>query len=287
MTSDHPAPDHRPAPSDPTDHRMVFIGGLHRSGTTPLARSLARHPEIAGLENTGVAEDEGQHLQPVYPKAKVYGGSGRFARDPRSHLTETSPLLTPDTAARLRTAWDPYWDLSKPYLLEKSPPNLVMGRFLEAAFPGSALIVVVRHPVVVALSTKKWRKLISRDLTRYTTLHTLVDNWVQAHRRLREDAAHLQRLHVLCYEDLVSQPEVELARIQSFLGLSTPIPADGIRPDRSTVYEDRWAQFASPLRPGGWQRRIIERRSGAAIAEFGYDVNDLEVRDASRLLVTV
>ncbi len=268
-------------------HEMVFIGGLHRSGTTPLARTLASHPEVSGLSGTGVAEDEGQHLQPVYPKAKVYGGSGRFARDPRSHLTESSPLLTPDTAARLRTAWDPYWDLSRRVLVEKSPPNVVMGRFLQAAFPGSAVIVVVRHPVIVALSTKKWRRLVSRDLTRYTTLATLVDNWVQAHQRLREDAAHLERLHVLCYEDLVSDPVPELERIQHFLGLSTPLSPEGIRPDRSTVYEDRWREYGSPVRPGGWQRRLIERRSGAAIAEFGYDVFDLEARDASRLLLSL
>lgn len=269
------------------EHRLVFVGGLHRSGTTPLARALARHPQVSGLTNTGVPEDEGQHLQQVYPKAKVYGGSGRFARDPRSHLTETSAVLTPDAAPRMRAAWDPFWDLTRPVLLEKSPPNIVMGRFLKAAFPGSALIVVVRHPVVVALSTKKWRGLISRDPTRYTPLVTLVDNWVQAHRRMRADAADGARLHVLCYEDLVTRPEVELARIQAFLGLDEPIPSDGIRPGRSDLYEHRWADFTSPLRPGGWQRRLIRHRWGAAIADFGYDTDDLQAHDATRLVGTV
>lgn len=268
------------------DRQLVFVGGLHRSGTTPLARTLASHPQVSGLQDTGVPEDEGQHLQTLYPKAKVYGGSGRFALDPRSHVTETSPLLAPDAASRLRASWDPYWDLSLPVLVEKSPPNLVMGRFLQQVFPGSALIVVVRHPVVVALSTKKWRGLISRDLTRYTPLSSLVENWVVAHQRLRDDAPHLRRLHVLCYEDLVTRPEVELARIGDFLGLDTPLSAEGIRPDRSAVYQKRWAQLHTPLRPGGWQRRVIERRFGERIAEFGYDLHDLEARDADRLLLT-
>ena len=112
--------------------RLVFVAGLHRSGTTPLARLLAAHPEISGFDGTGVKEDEGQHLQDVYPSARRYGGAGRFALDPRSHLTEESPLATPENATRLARQWSQHWDLDRRLLLEKSPPNLVMTRFLQA-----------------------------------------------------------------------------------------------------------------------------------------------------------
>ena len=77
-----------------TEQRLVFVGGLHRIGTTPLARCLAAHPQISGFEHTGVEEDEGQHLQTVYPPARAHGGPGRFALSAAAHLTETSPLLT-------------------------------------------------------------------------------------------------------------------------------------------------------------------------------------------------
>ena len=258
--------------------KLVFVGGLHRSGTTPLSRVLAQHPDISGLTDTGVREDEGQHLQHVYPKAKRYGGSGRFAFDPRAHLTEESALANPGSAAALRAAWDPYWDTTRRYLLEKSPPNLVMGRFLQAVFPDSALIVVIRHPIVVALSTKKWRKLISADPRKFQTVHSLVEHWVTAHRIFLEDLPSLRRCHVLHYEDLVASPAVELGRIQTFLGLASAIPAEGLRSSASQQYEQWWDAWDSVWRPGHWQRRTIAADFGAELAEFGYDTDDLSLR---------
>jgi Sulfotransferase family len=261
--------------------RLLFIGGLHRSGTTPLARALAGHPEISGLSDTGVREDEGQHLQTVYRPGRAYGGPGRFGADPRAHLTEASPLVTPENARALREAWDPYWDLGSRYLLEKSPPNLVMGRFLQALFPGAPVIVVVRHPVVVALSNKKWRKAVSADPRKFESIVALVEHWLTAHRIFLEDAPRLRPVHVLHYEDLVADPVVELARIQEFLDLRAPISADRIKLGASLPYEQTWASWAGATswwRPGHWQRRAVERRFREGLASFGYELDDLSVR---------
>jgi hypothetical protein len=263
-----------------TSQRLLFVGGLHRSGTTPLARALAGHPEISGLSGTGVREDEGQHLQGVYPKAKVYGGSGRFANDPRAHLTEQSPLVSAEHASALRRAWDPYWDVERRYLLEKSPPNLVMGRFLQALFPGAPMIVVIRHPVVVALSNKKWRKAVSSDPRKFETITGLVQHWLTAHRTFLADVPHLDPVHVLHYGDLVAQPARELARIEAFLGLGSPISADSIRVGASDPYERTWDSWAgSWWRPGHWQRRLVESRFGHELAAFGYGLDDLSTHD--------
>lgn len=267
--------DSEPAPVPGS--RMVFVGGLHRSGTTPLSRVLAAHPAVSGLRDTGVTEDEGQHLQSVYPPAAAYGGPGRFALSPAAHLTEASTLANPQAAARLLEAWLPYWDPSRELLLEKSPPNLVMGRFLQSVFPGSALVVVMRHPVVVGLSTAKWRKLVSRQWWMRTSLYAMIRHWFAAHELLREDACHLRRLQVVKYEDLLADPDRQLSAIQGFLGLDRPFASDLLRAGHSQRYEQRWEAMTHGLIASATRRRI-ERDYGELAARFGYDIGDSRVR---------
>jgi hypothetical protein len=256
-------------------HTIVFVGGLHRSGTTPLARALAAHPEVSGLSGTGVPEDEGQHLQDVYPAAKRWGGSGHFARDARSHILESSPLATPANAERLVAAWAPYWDLEKKCLLEKSPPNLIMGRFLQELFPDAYFVMVIRHPVTVALSTRKWTRLLSRNPRKFATLSMLVEHWLLAHQLFALDRPHLRRVHVVRYEELVAVPEKTLAGVQQFLGLEETIPSGLIQPTHSAHYQAQWDALQSSLRPGAWQRRRIITTFSEEIAAWGYATDDL------------
>lgn len=266
----------------PEQPNLVFVGGLHRSGTTPVARLLATHPEISGLTGTGVYQDEGQHLQSVYPAAWMYGGSGHFAHDERAHLTESSPLATAANAAAMLAAWSPYWDLSRRLLLEKSPPNLVMGRFLQALYPDAAFIMVVRHPVTVALSTRKWTHFVSRNPRKFASLSMLVEHWLAAHRILVEDLPYLRRVLVVHYEDLLARPGEILDTVADFLGLESPISADGLSRGHNRAYERTWEELRSPWRPGGWQRRLIERRHADEIAAFGYSLDDLGSHEVRR-----
>ena len=126
------------------DHQtLVFVAGLHRSGTTALTRCLAAHPQVSGLTGTGVPEDEGQHLQDLYPTGEQLGGPGRFAANVDAHLTEESALASAAAGAELWAAWAPYWQTDRPFLAEKSPPNLLMTRFLSALFPGAIHLAIL------------------------------------------------------------------------------------------------------------------------------------------------
>ncbi len=254
----------------PTDHKLVFVGGLHRSGTTPLARVLAEHPQVSGFSGTSATEDEGQHLQDVYPAARAYGGAGRFALSAQAHLTESSPLATQANAAALFEQWRPYWDTSCPVLVEKSPPNLVMTRFLQALYPQAYFVVIVRHPVVVALSTEKWLHA--------KTLKTPMANWFAAHDTFAADAPQLARLHVVKYESLVRDPAGELAAIGSFLGLDGPVPAGSWQGGRSDAYTRAWEQLAHDRRPWRkWLHSSLVRTYAERASAYGYDVDDLDV----------
>ena len=179
-------------------HKLVFLAGLHRSGTTLLARLLAAHPEVGGFSGTGVPADEGQHLQDVYPPAADYGGPGRFGFAPESHLTEASPLVSEENARAIFEQWSSHWDLGRSVLLEKSPPNLLKTRFLQALFPGSSFAVIVRHPIPVSIPTARWR-----GTRRYDRMFA---HWLRCHALFEADRGHLGRVHILRYEELVRDP---------------------------------------------------------------------------------
>lgn len=224
---------------------------------------------MSGFSGTGVEEDEGQHLQDVYPAAREHGGAGRFAADGRSRLTESSPLATPSNARRLMEQWAPHWDLSRPVLVEKSPPNIVRMRFLQALFPQASFVVVVRHPVVVSLSTSKW--------TRLSSYRKLFANWFAAHEALLEDATYLERLHVLKYEDLVTDPTGTLSAVSAFLGLPGQVPADTLQTGRSSSYTATWEGWDNS--PVPWRRlRVsrLRREYGHRAQRFGYSLDDLD-----------
>ncbi len=216
-------------------HRFVFVAGLHRSGTTLVARLLAAHPGISGFSGTSAPADEGQHLQSVYPSDHEYGRPGRFGFAPEMHLTECSTLASDESARALFAQWSPHWDLSRPLLLEKSPPNLIKTRFLQALFPDSAFVVVVRHPIPVSIPTAKWRGTRRYD--------RLFEHWLRCHALFEADRGRLSRVHVLLYEQLVNDPTGVLEEVFEFLEVEPIPPREPVETDANEKYFRRWKEL--------------------------------------------
>ena len=158
-------------------------------------------------------DDEGQLLQDVYPIDTELGGAGRFGFDPRAHLTETSLLLTPEKIARLHENWHMYWDKSKPICVEKTPGNLLMTRFLQAAFPNSYFIVIRRHPVAVSMSTQSMRLPGIIWKIKATSVHRLFEHWLHCHELFEQDRKYLKRVYELSYEDYSKDPARYIGRL--------------------------------------------------------------------------
>lgn len=255
-------------------HHFVFLGGLHRSGTTLLFRMLREHPAISGFANNQdanewlAAEDEGQYLQSVYPQAIYWGGPGKFAFSPDAHLTEESELLTVENKAKLALQWFPYWDLSKHFLLEKSPPNLIWTRFLQSAFPTTSFAIIERHPVAVALATEKWSP---------TGLPSLIEHWLVAHETFEQDRPHLRHVMALKYETLVSDPLPILQQIYAFLGIEPHPTTFAASTEHNQRYFAQWNELAKNPETRPVIEQCIDRWETRARA-FGYSLKDLDVR---------
>lgn len=246
--------------------RLVFLGGLHRSGTSLVHRCFSDHEDISGFHDTGVPEDEGQHLQTVYPTAAQFGGSGRFGHHPASFMDEHSPLVSRENATRLLTSWLKYWDTSKRFLVEKSPPNIVRTRFLQALFPECRQIIVLRHPVAVAYATQKW--------TPGVLVGSLIENWLLCHERFEQDRSHLKHIHVLRYEEFVQQPQRHMDEMLTFLGLPPSPLKREVKAEINDKYFARWTTRRRNLlsRPYiNWVVRKYEDR----LKTFGYSFADI------------
>jgi len=244
-------------------HKFIFLCGLHRSGTSPLFRILREHPQISGFRDTGVLEDEGQFLQTVFPAARDFGGPGRFGFAPEMHLREESTLITPENKQKLFEEWSKYWDLTKPFLLEKSPPNLIKTRFLQAVFPDSHFIVISRHPIAVSLATVKWTGL---------GLEALVEHWLQCHRLFELDRPRLRNVKVIKYEDLILATETELKQIYGFLGLE-PQSAPALDPAGNEGYFMAWRKLSSDRKGRELFRQIVAKYE-EQVRIYGYSLVD-------------
>jgi hypothetical protein len=260
-----------------SNRTVVFIGGPHRGGTSVLWEVLATHPAISafgGTRETGSDHSEGAFVQSVYPRFGIgaefqrgyeggRGGSkwqpiglGRFAlaAEEKTHWTEEHHFVGPAKQAQLLNDFGRFWDLGdKPILLEKSPPNAVLSRFLQAlvnvgngawtpeppdfgGVPSRAkFIFISRHPLANAYAHR------ALGACKDERLQVLLSNWLAVHEWLEADEARLQSVYRLTLEDFAKRPQATIEAIWAWLGLE-PMPelaaaaAQRIRPDPNKHY---------------------------------------------------
>jgi hypothetical protein len=147
----------------------------HQPGTTLTGYLL----ETALTNVLSGHKDEGQYMQNVYERS---AGSCDWAYSGGVRLTEESKRNTLASAANLSVAWREHWNISKPYLMERTPQNMVCAGswrtaggpraanptltpipwlqvkmpFLGSLFPRSQFVIVVRHPLSTNVYWPRW-----------------------------------------------------------------------------------------------------------------------------------
>ena len=199
--------------------RYLFIGGLHRSGTSLVNRLAIGLPGAGGITDAPVPENEGVYLQGAIPHTAQSGRPMHFATNPDEHMTEHHPLNRLETKLRLEHDWAPWFPPDVCWRVEKSPVNLTRMRLLQQLFPTSQFIVMMRHPEAVVASTAAWVDAPLTDLHRH---------WVEAYERVTEDLPHLHAVLVLRYEDVVAESDRALRQIAAFLNRPAVVAGEEI-----------------------------------------------------------
>jgi len=243
------------------EKKFIFVCGLHRSGTTLLTKILQQHPDISGFENTGVIEDEGQFLQTVYLTSNELGWAGSFGYSADAHLTEESELVKPENRDKIYSQWSNYWDSNAKYLIEKSPPNLLKTRFLQALFQNSYFIIIRRHPVVTGLATKKWSS---------SSVYSLIKHWFHCYDLWDQDKKYINNYVEIKYEDLVSNTAPVLKSVFKFCGLDDRYIKNSL--DKFNISTSVNEKYHKEWKDMKYAKFITENTLSSKFRKHGYDV---------------
>lgn len=119
-----------------TDNHYLFILSPPFSGSTLLNELLSTSRNVSSNNTLGTRE--GQQLPGV--KKILWESQNKY--DPEAKYEWSF----------IRRQWLKYWDVTKPVLLEKSPPNIVRAVELAHHFAPANFIVMVRDPYAVCES---------------------------------------------------------------------------------------------------------------------------------------
>ena len=190
------------SPPDP-----IFIYGFPRSGTTLVEQIVSGHPEVVAAGETSA------FMQAAMAVAGPASGADAMAAfidvrraDALERIRQGYVARVPQLAAgRLIT--------------DKSPENFMFAGLIRAVFPTAKLINVRRHPVASCFSCYKqlffggavpYSYSMEDLVSRYTDYDLISRHW---------DAVLPGQIHTVRYEQLVTSPDQETARLLEFCGL--------------------------------------------------------------------
>jgi hypothetical protein len=99
-------------------------------------------------------------------------------------------------------------------IVEKSVENAEFAYVLRNMFPDNYFIHIVRNPYATIVSLRK-----ARSQSGYPVMDLFASSLKNSYYYLFKNRIALDRYLVICYEDLISQPEATMKQVVDFLGI--------------------------------------------------------------------
>lgn len=246
----------------------IFIVGFPRSGTTMLAVLLDRHPDIAvGPESHFFELIKHLHLPDRLTPPELDAWLARIlaaprirdlelsADDVRLWLQPGSPVMPANIFAAILQAYRA--KRGKAIIAEKTPQHLLELNTLLHWYPQAKAICMLRdgRDAVASMLQVPWR---SHSSARLYALQ-----WIRYFKLIHAAQKNFpDRVLVIRYEDLASQPQAQLQRIGLFMGVPfDPAQLDATRQSAAVPqWELAWKAAAEMApdqdRMGLWQTRL-------------------------------
>jgi hypothetical protein len=277
----------------PAEDELTWILGSSRSGSTWLLRMLAEHPRVTPLNETGI----GHHLGVWRPIALAWATSDdppaltTFGEIKRSnpdylfsdrHGADADRLLRDFLLDRLALQQDD----ARPHVVIKEPGGSTVADWLLRLVPGSRLVFLLRdgrdvvESWVDAYQPGAWATeedaypLADHGRLAFVRWQATVWRYRTEVCRRAYEAHPPDRRALVRYEDLLEDPERELARVHAAVGL--PASAQAVRTaveahsyrrvDDAERGPGRHIRFAQP---GRWRECLTAEEQQAMEAIMG------------------
>lgn len=164
----------------------LFILSPPYSGSTLLSEIIGTSPNVSSLPEEGQFLDELKDIMREKPWDPDYSMQWDY----------------------IRKIWESYWDLSKPILLEKSPPNIIRALRIQELFQKSYFLIMIRNPYAMCEGLNR------RNGTPFAKAAQF---WVKCAQYQMENSKKLENSLSFSYEDLTDSKAQTCQRIMEFL----------------------------------------------------------------------
>ncbi|CAA9508950.1 MAG: hypothetical protein AVDCRST_MAG09-1465 [uncultured Sphingomonas sp.] len=239
-----------PQPSPFADPRFGFIVGAPRSGTTSLARWLRTHPDVcfsSTKEPHWFAQHDLRELEEAALKQRVeHEYIGRFFAECRPGDFRAEGSVTYLYAAEQVAVTLKLWPQARFVICVRDPLQMIPSLHQRLLYLGDE--TVADFAEAWALRHRRARgEAIPRSCIEPRWLRYDEGGRLGTHLEQLLSAVGRERCHVVVFDDLVSDPAGEYAKVLRFLGL----PHDG-RTDFSAARSGQAFRI-------GWLQRLLKR----------------------------